>query len=271
MRNHNQDSSISQEFYRWPATTAAAKNVLEIRYRLIDYIFTAFHNTHLTGSPLLHALWYKYPKDTNTYAIDLQFFYGDSILVNPVTEEDSTSVEFYLPKDTFYEWGNWTVVEGQGAKVTRDNVDWSEIPVLVKGGTVLPTREKGTMLTSELRKTDFEFVVLPSAASGKSRSATGQLYVDDGVSINPPSSTSLDLSFTEKNGKGHFEVKGHFGYKLGVKTSSVVFAGVDAAPKKVKVNGKTVGSTGVKYDASAKVLTVTVGTSLDRGFEVEYQ
>ncbi|KAG6851558.1 hypothetical protein H0H87_000527, partial [Tephrocybe sp. NHM501043] len=31
MRNHNQDTSISQEFYRWASVTQAAKNVLDIR------------------------------------------------------------------------------------------------------------------------------------------------------------------------------------------------------------------------------------------------
>ncbi|KAJ7716982.1 family 31 glycoside hydrolase [Mycena olivaceomarginata] len=32
MRNHNSDTSISQEFYRWALTTQAAQNVLDIRY-----------------------------------------------------------------------------------------------------------------------------------------------------------------------------------------------------------------------------------------------
>ncbi|GAW06251.1 glycoside hydrolase family 31 protein [Lentinula edodes] len=68
MRNHNADTSISQEFYRWPVTAQAAKNVLDIWYRLMEYFYTTFHPASLNGSPILQALWYKYPKDTSTYS-----------------------------------------------------------------------------------------------------------------------------------------------------------------------------------------------------------
>lgn len=39
------------------------------------------HKAHLDGTPILNPLWYKYPSDANTFPIDLQFLYGDSVLV----------------------------------------------------------------------------------------------------------------------------------------------------------------------------------------------
>lgn len=50
-------------------------------YRLLDYLYTAIHQGHLDGSPVLNAYWFLYPNDPNTFAIDSQFFFGDSILV----------------------------------------------------------------------------------------------------------------------------------------------------------------------------------------------
>jgi alpha-glucosidase len=47
----------------------------------MDYIYTALHQAYLDGSPVLNPLFFKYPSDVKTFAIDLQFFYGDSVLV----------------------------------------------------------------------------------------------------------------------------------------------------------------------------------------------
>ena len=68
----------------------------EISYQLLDYIYTAFNQVHLDGSPILHLVWFKYPQDKNMFALEYQFFFGDSILVSPVTEENVTSVVLSL-------------------------------------------------------------------------------------------------------------------------------------------------------------------------------
>ncbi|KAG6899905.1 hypothetical protein C0993_005484 [Termitomyces sp. T159_Od127] len=243
MRNHNDITANSQEFYIWASVTQAAKNVIDIRYRLLDYIYTAFHQAHLDGTPVLHPLWFKYPKDTATFPIDLQFFYGDSILVSPVTEEDSTSVTFYLPQDIFYDFTTLAPVQGEGSMVTLTNVSFTQIPLHIKGGAILPLRAQSAMTTTDVRNHDFEFVVAP----GTDGTAVGALYIDDGVSVTPASQTSLKLSFE----KGRLDVQGEFGFDSGVKTSRVRFLGVAESPQSVQVNTSKAQST---YDAINKVL-----------------
>ncbi|KAJ4463880.1 glycosyl hydrolases family 31-domain-containing protein, partial [Lentinula edodes] len=267
MRNHNADTSISQEFYRWPVTAQAAKNVLDIRYRLMDYFYTTFHQASLDGSPVLQALWYKYPKDTSTYPIDLQFLFGPSILVSPVTDENSTSVTIYLPRDTFYEFLTLEPVSGTGANVTLTNVDFTEIPVHIVGGSILPLRVNGTMTTTELRQNDFEIVVAPSAAGN----ASGRLYVDDGVSLEQTNGTTA-LTFDYKDGA--LSVNGTFGYNLGVNVASVKILGVNQSPKNVSVvdqSGQSIGNGTFSYDAGTKVVEVALGVAFDKAFELHLQ
>ncbi|KAJ7778724.1 alpha-glucosidase [Mycena maculata] len=260
MRNHNADTSISQEFYRWPLTTEAAKNALDMRYRLLDYIYTAFHQANLVGTPVVSPLWFKYPQDATTYPIDLQWFYGDSILVSPVTDVNSTSVSIYLPKDIFYDFLTLAPVQGTGAHVLLKNVLYTEIPVHIKGGAVLPLRAQSTMTTTELRQTDFEFVVAP----GTDGTAAGQLYVDDGVSLTQAAETQVTMNFTRST----FTVAGSFGFDTGVNTTRVRFLNVGKVPTTVRLNGKAVSAQALSYNQATKVLDVTVGLPLAQGFTV---
>ena len=224
----------------------------------MDYLFTTFHKAHLDGTPVLHPLWHLFPKDPATYGIDLQFFFGDSILVSPVSQENTTSVTAYLPKEIFYDFKTYDKTEGQGQNVTFENVDYTQIPVHIRGGSILPLRASGAMTTAALRKTDFEILV----AIGANDKATGSLYVDDGVSIDAQNSTQV----TFKYANGTLTAEGSFDYPLGVKVSIVRFLGVQKAPKRVLINKKE-----VKVADGKKEGVVVINPDLDFtcGFTVE--
>ena len=96
-RNHNSDESKAQEPYLWPIVASAARKAIAIRYPLLDYFYTAMWRQSITGIPSLSPLFFVYPEDKKTWDMDLQYFYGPSILVAPVTH-NSTEVEIYLPK-----------------------------------------------------------------------------------------------------------------------------------------------------------------------------
>lgn len=231
------------------------------RYRLMDYLFTAFHKAHLDGTPVLHPLWHIFPKDQATYGIDLQFFFGDSILVSPVAEENATSVTAYLPKETFYDFQTYEKIEGQGQNVTFENIDYTQIPVHIRGGTILPLRAAGVMTTAALRKTDFEILV----AIGADGKATGELYVDDGVSLSPPASTCVSFEYAN----GTLTAQGSFDYPLDVKISTVRFLGVQKAPKRVLFNEKEMMiAAGAQKEG---VVVINPNLPFTSGFTVELQ
>ncbi|KAF8318802.1 hypothetical protein DL93DRAFT_2124857 [Clavulina sp. PMI_390] len=263
-RNHNELGGIDQEFYRWPIVAAAAKNGINTRYRLLDYLYTAIHQASLDGTPVLNPYWYLYPSDTNTFAIDSQFFFGNSILVSPVTTGNGTSVDAYFAKDRFYDWYTYAPVNGAGSVVTYSNVNLTDIKVHIKGGAVLPLRATWANTTEVLREQPFELVVAPNTAG----TASGQLYVDDGISIKQTKPTTL-AKFTFA--KGVLAATGTFKATPAGKVSLVSFLGVTKAPSVVLAGAKVVEKSAIHFDAANSVLRVNVSIPLTAPFTVLYK
>lgn len=230
------------------------------RYRLLDYLYTALHQASVDGTPVASPLWFAYPSDANTFGIDLQYLFGPSILVSPVTDDDATSVSFYLPKDRFYDFATLAPVEGTGAKVSHD-VNFTSIPLHIKGGSVLPLRANGAMTTKALRATDFELIVAP----GLDGRASGQLYADDGVSLVQNKTTQVDLSFANNV----LSVQGSFGYALGVNVRRVRVLGVEKPLGAELSVAEKDQNAKVTWDKTTKVLEVELGIAFDQDFEIK--
>lgn len=221
-RNHAEISSTNQEFYRWPSVTRAAQNAISIRYQLLDYIYTAMYKQNQTGLPLLNPLFFNYPSDANTYPIDLQFFYGEGILVSPVTEENSTAVNYYLPNDIFYEWGTGKPVRGEGAFMSAE-VGFEDITLHYKGGVIYPQRVTSANTTTALRTKGFNIVIAP----GLDGEASGSLYLDDGISNVQEAVSEIDFEYKG----GVLSMSGTFEYDAGVSIEMITVLGVDAKPE----------------------------------------
>jgi alpha-glucosidase len=194
-RNHAEYSTIPQEFYQWPMTIEAGKKAIETRYKLMDYIYTALYYQTKTGVPMINPLWFLYPNDANTFAIQEQWFYGDALLISPVTKEDSEEVTFYLPQDLFYDYWTGETVQGQGANVTQSGIKYTDIPVHIRGGSIIPRRVNSANTTALLRQEGFEVLVAPDAQGN----AKGRLYIDEGEKIEQTAVS--EISFEYKDGK----------------------------------------------------------------------
>ncbi|KAF2025355.1 alpha-glucosidase-like protein [Setomelanomma holmii] len=219
MRNHAGDTSIDQEPYRWNLTTAAARKMFPVRYRLLDYFYTAFHRQTVTGLPSLNPLFYHYPEDTNTFGIEHQFFFGDDVLVSPVLAENSTSVSIYLPNETFYDFWTLQRVQGNASYINLTNIGIDTIPLHIRGGSILPLRAEFANTTTELRKQDFVLWIAPNGTN----QAYGTLYLDDGDSINQKSTSNI--VFTYNNGA--FSMSGDFGYNASVSIKNITLLGTN--------------------------------------------
>ncbi|XWW93518.1 hypothetical protein V2A60_001451 [Cordyceps javanica] len=218
-RNHNALGQAAQEFYRWPSVARAARKAIGIRYRLLDYFYTALRAQSVAGTPCLNPMFFLYPDDAATHGLDAQFFYGPALLVAPVVGgENSTEARFYLPRDTFYDFYTHERVRGEGRTVTRPDQKLDDLPLFLRGGTVVPLRARSAMTTAEVREQDFELLVALDDAG----TAEGSLYLDDGESEDQHGETTL-IDFRYKDGV--LTGKGTFGYVTSNVISKVTVLG----------------------------------------------
>ena len=112
------------------------RRYLELRYRMLPYIYSSAEQTHRTGLPLMRALWLAWPDDGNAVAVMDEYLWGDHLLVAPVLEPGAMRRKTYLPAGKWWDfWSNKPT--GGGAEVSRE-VDLETIPLYVRAGALIP-------------------------------------------------------------------------------------------------------------------------------------
>ena len=74
-----------------------AKTYGELRYELMPYTYTYAHEASRTGMPIARAMMIEHQHDSLAWKYDLQYMWGNEILVAPNCSEDS-SVAVWLPE-----------------------------------------------------------------------------------------------------------------------------------------------------------------------------
>ncbi|KAI0533140.1 glycoside hydrolase family 31 protein [Xylaria digitata] len=252
-RNHNEINAISQEPYLWPSVIEATKTAMKIRYALLPYIYTTFYLSHSTGSTTLRALAWEFPDEPWLADADRQFMLGGAILITPVLEQGAITVDGVFPGigsgTIWYDWYNQTRVTGAG---TGQNVTISaplgHIPVFVRGGSVVPMHEPG-LTTAAVRASPWSLLVALDA-TGK---ASGELYIDDGESVDPEATTWIDFSTSNSSliatrSGTYDEDRNHLGY--------VTILGVEKEVSEVTFGDTKLNAENWHFDAETRVLRV---------------
>ncbi|MGC2301347.1 MAG: TIM-barrel domain-containing protein [Acidobacteriaceae bacterium] len=158
-----------------PAIEPVCRKYLELRYRLMPYLYSAVRETCHTGLPVIRAMWLHYPDDPAAVARGDQYLYGRDLLVAPVVEKGATSRTLYLPRGIWYDY--WTNERHNGgSEITRD-VDLATIPLYVRAGACIPTGPL-RQYTAEHVDEPMTITVFPGA------DGSSFLYQDDGETFN---------------------------------------------------------------------------------------
>ncbi len=151
------------------------RKYLELRYRMLPYLYSAVHECAATGMPILRALWLHFPDDPKAAACGDEYLWGKNMLVAPVVEKGAETRQVYLPPGGWYDFWTGEYLEG-GREISR-KVDLDTIPLYLRAGSILPLGPV-KQFTGEKVEEPLSISIYPRA------DASFLLYEDDGSSFN---------------------------------------------------------------------------------------
>ncbi|MEW2417275.1 TIM-barrel domain-containing protein [Streptomyces sp. NPDC046866] len=151
------------------------RKYLQLKMRLMPYLYTMSRTAHETGVPSTRALVLEYPDDpvARGNLTSGQFMAGDSFLVAPVVSDTSVRDGIYLPAGTWTDYWTGRTYAGPGW-LNGYKAPLDTLPLFVKGGAIVPMWPQMNH-TGEKPVSTLTYDIHPRGASSFS------LYEDDGT------------------------------------------------------------------------------------------
>ncbi|MFJ8207793.1 TIM-barrel domain-containing protein [Streptomyces sp. NPDC096033] len=115
------------------------RKYLQLKMRLMPYLYTMSRVAHDTGVPSTRAMVLEYPHDpvARGNLTSGQFMAGDSFLVAPVVSDTSVRDGIYLPAGTWTDYWTGKTYAGPGW-LNGYQAPLDTLPLFVKGGAIVP-------------------------------------------------------------------------------------------------------------------------------------
>lgn len=162
--NSWKSSGIVNTPWMHPEVLPQVRAALDLRHRLIPYVYTAMWRAAAEDEPMVRPLFWDFPRDEAVRRRDDSFMLGPYLLVAPVLEEGATTRSLVLPDNPggWYDWHDGTR-HAPGAVTVAAPL--GRLPVFVRAGAIVPVEDEG--------------VVAGLAFAGPD-GARGLVYLDDG-------------------------------------------------------------------------------------------
>jgi alpha-glucosidase len=115
-----------------------ARSALELRMRLLPYLYGLFREAEESGAPVWRPLFYEFPDDENAAAIEDQVLIGPWLLAAPVLERGQRGRPVYLPPGVWYSFHDDARYVGPRTVLAAAPLE--RLPLFVRGGAVVPTQ-----------------------------------------------------------------------------------------------------------------------------------
>lgn len=201
-RVHGDFGQKRQPWTFGPVAEKAATAAIRLRYSLIPYIYSYEYQRRTTGVGLVTPLTFDWPNDPKVRNDVSSWMFGEGLLVSPVVQQGATSKQIYLPEGTWTNWFSGKVYQGgQTLKIAVDSKNWSDIPLYVRQGAIIPMQPPMDYV-GEKPLTEVTLSMFPDA-----RRTQFEYYDDDGRTYDYEKGESFRQSFTLQRSAGEVKVQ----------------------------------------------------------------
>jgi alpha-glucosidase len=250
-RDHTAKDTADQEpWVSGPEQEAVRRRYIELRYKLMPYLYTAIEEAARTGIPLMRPLFLEYPQLTQFYGDNRDFLFGADFFVAPVVTEMVDVETVQLPPGDWYDF--WSSEKHASATPLRLHPRLEEMPLYVRAGAIVPMQSV-VQSTSQTPDGPLQLRVYPGD------DCRGTLYQDDGHTFGYQRGELLRVNFSchaAANGVSIQSVVEKDSFQPWWKAEEVILYGAAAAPRAISVDGK--GVTGSRYDAASHSVTFVI-------------
>ena len=178
MRAHSVINEKNKEPWEYgDVYTDINRETINLRYRLLPYIYTAMAGASSSGIPAMRPMVFEFPEDARFAETADEFMFGSDLLVAPVVTEGDLRRSVDFPQGTWYDFLSGVPVEG-GNSVAVD-APVSRIPVFARAGSVIPTQQT-VQYTSQAPISPLTLYAFPPRPGTE---ALSPYYEDDGSSF----------------------------------------------------------------------------------------
>jgi alpha-glucosidase len=117
-------------------TTILTRQAIELRYKLLPYLYTTFYKLATEGQPMMLSQGFFDSTDVENFKYEQQFISGKHLLVAPVTQENLEEMPVYFPKGVWYDLQNGTQYIGN--QTVTIETPLSKIPIFAQEGACIP-------------------------------------------------------------------------------------------------------------------------------------
>jgi len=185
-RNHSALETPSQEPWAFGQPfEAMCRAAIELRYRLLPYIYTATAEAMQTGAPITRPMLYAFPHDDTLTPLEDQFLLGPDLLIAPALDEGTLQRLVSFPQapdgQPQIAWRDWRTGQrhiGPARAMTPAPLD--TLPIFIREGAIIPL---GPVMqyVGELAEEALTLIcALGPVVDGVAIGAAGDLYEDDG-------------------------------------------------------------------------------------------